>query len=405
MDPVLDNAMATVLGGVMNKPEHAATVFVTIRIEDFDAQYRLVAEAIHGLRLAKADISALSIIDEMNRRGTLSRAGGHAEVIRIQGFGFGSIDYALQVIARNARVRRVAAAGIHATHAAEQPNADPYVIARRMAEQAQAVIDGIEAEGDITTPSLREFLDCDDPDHDWVVPGLLERGDRLILTGVEGLGKSTLLRQLAVCAAAGVHPFNADRHRPARVLYVDCENGPVKLRRALRPLVHQAVRYGSDPQDSMHIETIPSGLDVTRPEDEMLLVRLVSSIQPDLFITGPVYRLHAANPNDEEPARQVARVLDRCRAAANCALITEAHSGHGYGGVDRPIRPTGSSLWLRWPEFGYGITPAPGCTQTDRVVSFKPWRGDREERSWPKQLRAGGTWPWHEDLTAAHMAA
>jgi replicative DNA helicase len=66
-------------------------------------------------------------------------------------------------------------------------------------------------------------------------------------------------------------------------------------------------------------------------------------------------RLHAANPNDEEPARKVTQVLDRCRSAANCAIVTEAHAGHGYGGLERPIRPTGSSLWLRWPEFGYGL--------------------------------------------------
>ena len=138
------------------------------------------------------------------------------------------------------------------------------------------------------------------------------------------------------------------------------------------------------------------GGDLTKPEDEAWLVSRVSALQPALLVIGPIYRLHAKNPNDEEPARCVTRVLDRCRAAANCALILEAHAGHTTG-VDgmRHVRPTGSSLWLRWPEFGYGLRAADGFHPTDnRVVDFVAWRGDREERQWPQQLRGGGVWPW-----------
>jgi hypothetical protein len=39
-------------------------------------------------------------------------------------------------------------------------------------------------------PDLWEFLGTEDPPHDWIVPNLLERGDRLIWTGFEGLGKA-----------------------------------------------------------------------------------------------------------------------------------------------------------------------------------------------------------------------
>lgn len=405
MDFALDQAQATALGVVIEHPEQAALVFAAVRIEDFDAQYRGIAEAIHGLRLAKTPIDRLSVIDELTRRGTLSRVGGPAEVSRVASHGFGSADYAVDVIARYARLRNLAAAATHAVANATQPDADALAIARHMVEKGQAVIDGIEAEGDITTPTLRDFLDGDDPPYAWVIPGLLERGDRFVLTGSEGLGKSVLQRQIAVCAAAGVHPFTHKRIPPVRVLYVDCENGPVKLRRALRPLVTQAMRFGDDPHASMWIEAIPEGLDLTKPEDEMWLVRRVSALQPDLLLTGPIYRLHAANPNDEEPARKVAKVLDRCRAAANCALVTEAHAGHGFGGGERPVRPTGSSLWLRWPEFGYGLRMGEGYTPDNRIVNLVPWRGDREVRDWPKSLRAGGVWPWIENPMGWEVAS
>lgn len=398
MDLNLDMAMATALGVVIEHPEQAGPVFAAVRIEDFDAQYRVVAEAIHGLRLSKTPIDRLAVIDEMTRRGTLGRIGGPAEVSRIAGFGFGSADYSVQIIARTARLRRLDVTALRMHQNAEVPDADPLTVARRALEEVQAVIDGIEAEGDITTPTLGEFLAGADDDPDWVIPGLVERGDRLILTGSEGLGKSVLFRQLAVGAAAGIHPFTHRTIVPQRVLYVDVENGVGQLRRALRALAIQAGRSGNAAESGMFLECVPSGLDLTRPEDEAWLVSRVAALQPAMLVIGPIYRLHAKNPNDEEPARTVTRVLDRCRAAANCALILEAHAGHGTGGDgQRNVRPAGTSLWLRWPEFGYGLRAAAEYTPQHRVVDFVPWRGDRSERDWPKRLRSGGTWPWASD--------
>nr|DAN96755.1 MAG TPA: replisome organizer [Caudoviricetes sp.] len=38
----------------------------------------------------------------------------------------------------------------------------------------------------------------------------------------------------------------------------------------------------------------------------------------------------------------------------------EHHSPHAAPGMtQRSVRPIGSSLWLRWPEFGMGIRPRP----------------------------------------------
>lgn len=405
MDANLEIAQATILAGIIAKPDQAANVFSTVRIEDFDGQYRLIAEAIHGLRIARTTIDLLAVIDEMTRRGTIGRIGGQSELYRVAGFDFGSVDYSLEIVGRTAQLRRLDVASLRLHQMSETTDADPYLIARNMVETGQSVIDRIEAEGDITTLTVGEFLAVEDRPSDWVIPGLLERGDRLILTGSEGLGKSVLFRQLAVAAASGVHPFTLRPIAPQRVLYVDCENGTIQLRKALRPLVHQGIARGTDPSESLFIEARPEGLDLTTAEDELWLVKRVSALQPSLLLTGPLYRLHAKDPNAEEPQRAVARVLDRCRAAANCALVVEGHAGHGYGrDAERPVRPTGSSLWLRWPEFGYGIRAAEGYTPQDRVVDFVPWRGDRSERDWPQRLRSGGAWPWHAEETNPHNA-
>ena len=76
-----------------------------------------------------------------------------------------------------------------------------------------------------------------------------------------------------------------------------------------------------------------------------------------------------------------------------CALVVEAHAGHGEAGRRRSVRPVGSSLQLRWPEFGYGLVPA-NDEWPCREVVVKGWRGPRDERDWPKRLTWGEPWPW-----------
>ncbi|MGH8882567.1 MAG: AAA family ATPase, partial [Stackebrandtia sp.] len=83
---------------------------------------------------------------------------------------------------------------------------------------------------------LWEFIAAGDEPYEWVVPGLLERGDRLILTGFEGLGKSMLIRQMATMMAAGLDPFKWTEMPPVRVLLIDLENSKRQSRRRFRPL-------------------------------------------------------------------------------------------------------------------------------------------------------------------------
>lgn len=249
-------------------------------------------------------------------------------------------------------------------------------------------------------PDLYEFLAIVDPPSDWVIPGLLERGDRLILTGFEGQGKSVITRQLAVCAAAGVHPFTKEPIAPQRVLFIDCENPDRKSRRHFRQLERIARGNGFPvPAGAFRILQRPAGIDLTREEDAAWLLERVTAHKPSLLVCGPFYRLHAADTNEEAAARTVVSALDAARIKADCALITEAHAGHGESGANRSVRPTGSSLLMRWPEFGYGIKPigeADGQGHS-RHVAVASWRGPREERHWPRELIWGThelDWPW-----------
>jgi replicative DNA helicase len=100
--------------------------------------------------------------------------------------------------------------------------------------------------------------------------------------------------------------------------------------------------------------------------------------------------MHATDMGKEEPARLLTHVVDLMRARHNCAVVMESHAPHA-GVSGRSLRPVGSSLFMRWPEFGYGIRK-----EQDGSYTFASWRGPRDERSWPRKLRRGGDdeWPW-----------
>jgi 5S rRNA maturation endonuclease (ribonuclease M5) len=249
-------------------------------------------------------------------------------------------------------------------------------------------------------PDLWEFIGAVDPPYDWVVPNLLERGDRLIWTGFEGLGKSMFTRQLAVMVAAGLNPFSARHIDPMKVLLIDCENGERQARRKFRPLAHATVDADRDvPEGGLRLIHKPTGIDLTRDDWAAWLLERVTAHRPDLLIIGPFYRLHATDMNEELAARRTVEALDMARTKVDCALVIEAHAGHGESGRTRSVRPIGSSLLLRWPEFGLGITPAedPAPGQPCRVVEVKQWRGARDERDWPTRLTWGEPWPWVVD--------
>src|SRR5690606_19222789 len=95
--------------------------------------------------------------------------------------------------------------------------------------------DGVQSStgAKIAAKPLAEVLAGSD-EYDWLIPNLLERQDRVIITGGEGAGKSTMVRQIAVMAAAGVHPTLPGQIPPVPGVVVDVENNEAPERRAVR---------------------------------------------------------------------------------------------------------------------------------------------------------------------------
>lgn len=231
----------------------------------------------------------------------------------------------------------------------------------------------------------------------FIVPGVLSRRDRVIVTGGEGEGKSTLVRQFGIMCALGIHPFTLMPMPRLRVLNVDLENDREQAKAEFRKITERAgVEMPGEPYFSF--ANWPSGLNLVAADYEAAFKEVLKDFQPDLIVGGPLYKMAESSLTDENVSRQIAAALDRLRADFNFAIMLEAHQVNEQMGYDpkkgdfvknRPPRPFGSSLWRRWPEFGI-------CLFYNGTLFH--WRGQRQTREWPQKLqRDGDTWLWEPD--------
>lgn len=239
------------------------------------------------------------------------------------------------------------------------------------------------------TVNWQEFLlETESDNYEWVIPGLLEKQERVIVVAAEGVGKTMLARQVAIACAAGLHPFTFQPMPAIRTLTIDLENPARIIRRTSRTIMEQSIRLSHAKSVDAHLHIHPSGLDLTSAKDRAFVEQLVDKIRPELICLGPLYKAYVDNGSltSEALAVEVAKYLDYIRDVYGCALWLEHHAPLGASNATRELRPFGSSVWSRWPEFGIAITPDP-VNPEGYVYDVKHFRGARDKRAWPTKMK------------------
>ena len=243
---------------------------------------------------------------------------------------------------------------------------------------------------------VSEFIERYDVDPVWVVPEMIERGDKVLIIGLESGGKSMMIRQWAVQISHGIHPRGRTPIKPRRVLLVDLENGPRLIAKWVRRVRGVALESNPEaPADNLRIESRIDGIDLTSRVDRRWLASRVADARPDVLMIGPLYKMHRGEEERSSDAGTIARELDALRARFGCALIMETHAPHESfkeGGI---LRPAGSRVWMRWPDFILGLKPERPSQPTGPHLLDDSVKS-RDVRRWPRRFVRGDRWPWDD---------
>ncbi len=382
-------AEEAVIGGALVWPAGCDGVTDALNASDFYVpSHRAIWSAFRGLVAEGAVIDAVTAAARMRLNGA---DVDDAELLRLMRNALPVQREHVEIILRMATGRRLLGLLTKARSLVDD-GGDPYETAARLAHDADEIARGASS-GEPEAVTMPELIASAETSAPWIVPDLLRSDWRVIIVAPEGLGKSTLLRQLAVCAAQGVHPLRHDRIEPVRTLVIDAENPKGAIAETGCRLDAQVRRTVGDNYDEgrCRVWSRPGGLDLRDPRDRADFVREVRHQQPRLVVAGPVYKLGRRREREsyEDAADGVLQVLDDARTRFGFALVLEHHAPKSQGG-QRELAPFGSQRWLAWPELGISLRPEHGGTG----LAVGRFRGDRLVCDWPIRLERGGSWPF-----------
>ena len=218
----------------------------------------------------------------------------------------------------------------------------------------------------------------------WLVPGLIRRQGRLVVTGASGTGKTWLMYQLALSGVTGRDPWDDKPLEPFEVLIVNLECRAYTMKRRLGLLAKKAglTVEAKQAQEQLHTASRLADLDLLDPADRGWLLDEIDRVLPDLVILNPL----AIDREDQDRTAELLETLDEIRTEMECALVLETPAMRSIRGPTS-VKPGRDPYLLRWPELGLGLRAAPGTDEYELV-------GWRETRGyvWPRRVQMVDWW-------------
>lgn len=152
--------------------------------------------------------------------------------------------------------------------------------------------------------NMRKVLNDADKKPEWIIQGLIERGEQWIISGAPKTGKSRLALQLAVAASLNSEciGFKANGHQ--KVLYMDMEMSERSCgSRALR--LHGNDREKMSNNANLFICKDFMNINVLNSDDLAKVTPYINTIKPDLIVWDVLTRCHIAKENDNGEMAQV----------------------------------------------------------------------------------------------------
>ena len=217
--------------------------------------------------------------------------------------------------------------------------------------------------------TTKQVMALPDPEESQYLLGpLLYRGQRVILGGHTGHGKTTLVMRMTAAAVFGKRFLEWAGKGGLRALVVDVEQGTKTIKRQIR-------EAGLQDEDRVSYWRVPDGLALDRDESQALaLERKLDEERFDIVVADPLYKLGMGNPNNMRDADHLMRRFDNWRTRFGFCLILPMHPRKPQDDTAFSAHDLfGSAAWQWGAEVILGIERV-----ADSEVSLLHWWKDRE---------------------------
>ena len=386
MKEILEQLQLSALYHASVSNSNAESVFSIVDVEDFElGKQQTIAQIIIRL-LAENKVDQMAVATEASKQ---SKGLMTWYMVSVSEEFYSTPTYCANAVREAANRRRLEMTLNKALAMSVDMNRDVEEIVSTLVTDLDTSQANISS--GLTTVNFDDVINAEDDLRPWIMPNMLRTNERMIITGPEGGGKSVLVAQMCLGASMGINTMSAnlDKHEPLRVLMLDVENDRLQVRNNMRK-IYSTLREMNDVQPN--IEWVDSQhIDLSDPVEQQKVVRIAKEKRPQLMYMGSLYRLAPEGDKVDAAFTHVSRTVDRIRAETGASVLLEAHAGHGLSNDRNGMRPYGSSMWLRWPEFGFGMVRH----NQSGNIQLKNWRGNRsDDRQWPAALRRGSVLPW-----------
>ena len=159
----------------------------------------------------------------------------------------------------------------------------------------------------------------DPPATDELLGTLVVRGQRVVLGGHTGEGKTTMSLQIIRAILAGDDFLEWKGRGDCKALFIDAEQGLRSIKRRLR-------EAGLHDHDQLDYVRVPDGLKLDTNQAHIDAVAgLLERGDYALVVLDPLYKLHGGDSNEERSAVDLMRTLDGWREQHHFSLLLPAH--------------------------------------------------------------------------------
>jgi replicative DNA helicase len=324
-------AEKAILGAVLLNNELLAEVEDSLQASDFflDAHRRILRSMVNLARQGMA-IDPVTLGADLRAQNYFEQVGGLTYLASLDDGlpRMDRIDYYACIVKQKAKRRRLvmAAADVFNKAIDEVDDETTAAAVERLVTEMPNSADelcGIYS-------SLDEFFCADICEPERILVGL-HRGEVAGLFAVTNFGKSTLLLNVALSAAAGqvCSPLAPTASKPLHVLYIDCESPAARLRADIQTMLSNLADARTARENFSVIVISDSPLNLSRPDHLKHITKLAKAFGADLVIldtAASAFEFQDEN-NNAEVARRVMKPLKRLAREADCAVIFSHHIG------------------------------------------------------------------------------